>query len=115
MLTGKQTLHRGPAPGSRFSLQTPAGEQYRDRYWKEREFVTVDSFVRLASDAGVAPTTLAIAWVLANPVVTAPLLGASLPDQLDDCLAAVSYELDSVLKQKLDDLSAEYRRGDSAR
>ena len=115
MLTGKQTADRGPAPGSRFSLQTAAGEQYRERYWRERELATVAGFVRLAGEAGVAPTTLAIAWVLANPVVTAPLLGASRPEQLDDCLAAVSYELDAVLKQELDELSAEYRRGDSAR
>ena len=52
---------------------------------------------------------------LANPAITAPLLGASRPEQLDDTLAAASYRLDPALKDKLDALTAEYRRGDAPR
>jgi aryl-alcohol dehydrogenase-like predicted oxidoreductase len=115
MLTGKHKQESGPVPGSRFSLQTGAGEQYRDRYWKDRELATVDKFVGLAGEAGVSPVTLAVSWVLANPTITAPIIGASQPNQLDDSLAAASYKLDPGLKVKLDELTVNYRRGDSVR
>jgi aryl-alcohol dehydrogenase-like predicted oxidoreductase len=114
LLTGKHKRGAAPTPGTRFTLGT-AAERYQERYWNEREFTTVERFVSLAADAGVAPATLAIGWVLANPVITAPLVGASRPDQLDDSLAAVSYKLDPVLKQTLDELTVEYRKGDAVR
>ena len=114
LLTGK---HRGggvPTPGTRFTLGSAAG-RYQERYWNERAFATVEALERLAAEAGVSLTTLSVAWVLANPLVTAPLLGASRPEQLDDSLAAASYALDPALKQRLDVLTEEYRRGDAAR
>jgi 1-deoxyxylulose-5-phosphate synthase len=114
LLTGKHRPGSAPTPGTRFTLGTTA-ERYQDRYWNDRAFATVDALQRLASEAGVSLTTLAVAWTLANPAITAPLLGASRPEQLDDSLAAATYRLDPALKQKLDDLTAEYRRGDAAR
>jgi aryl-alcohol dehydrogenase (NADP+) len=56
-----------------------------------------------------------VAWVLANPIITAPIIGASRPEQLADSLKATEVKLDDNLKQKLDDITAEYRRGDSPR
>jgi aryl-alcohol dehydrogenase (NADP+) len=53
--------------------------------------------------------------VLANPVITAPIIGASRPEQLADTLKAVEVKLDDNLKYKLDEITAEYRRGDSLR
>jgi len=110
MLTGKHGTVATPTPGTRFTVGN-SSERYKQRYWNERMFETVDRFRHLAAEAGVSPTTLAIAWVLANPVVTAPLLGASRASQLDDTIAAAEYRLDSDLKQALDDLTDEYRFG----
>lgn len=115
LLSGKQKRSDDPLEGSRFALATSAGQQYRDRYWKDREFDTVETFNDLAAQAGVSPVTLAIAWVMANPVVTAPLIGASRLEQLDESLAAATYSLDASLKTRLDELTVEYRRGDSPR
>ena len=42
--------------------------------------------------------TLAVAWVLANPAITAPIIGASRPEQLDASLAAAEFTLDDDLK-----------------
>jgi len=113
LLTGKHK--RGAPPqGSRFTLGT-AAKNYTERYWKEREFETVDRFVALAAEAGVAPATLAVAWVLANPVVTAPIIGASRANQLAASVAALDYTLDATLKAKLDELSHEFRMGDAVR
>jgi aryl-alcohol dehydrogenase-like predicted oxidoreductase len=114
LLTGKHVAGAAPTSGTRFTLGA-AAERYQERYWNDRAFATVQSLQRLAAEAGVSLTTLSVAWTLAHPAITAPLLGASRPDQLDDSLAAVSYRLEPALKQKLDDLTLEYRRGDSAR
>ena len=59
--------------------------------------------------------TLSIAWILANTAITSGILGASRLEQLTDTLAAADYKLDGALKAKLDELSIEYRRGDSTR
>lgn len=113
MLTGKHK--RGAPPeGSRFTLGT-AAKNYTERYWKEREFEAVERFIGLAQEAGIAPATLALAWVLANPVITAPILGASRADQLAASVAALEVRLDSALKAKLDALSHEFRMGDAVR
>jgi aryl-alcohol dehydrogenase-like predicted oxidoreductase len=114
LLTGKHRPGSAPTPGTRFTLGA-AAERYQDRYWNERAFATVESLRRLAAEAGVSLTTLSVAWTLANPAITAPLLGASRPEQLDETLAAISYKLDPTLKQKLDDLTVDYRRGDAER
>jgi aryl-alcohol dehydrogenase-like predicted oxidoreductase len=58
---------------------------------------------------------MAVAWVLANPAITAPIIGASRPDQLDASLAAVDLTLDADLKQQLDELTHQYRMGDAPR
>jgi aryl-alcohol dehydrogenase-like predicted oxidoreductase len=114
LLTGKHKGNSAPPAGTRFTLGT-AGGRYQDRYWNERSFETVEALRGIAQQAGVSLTTLAMAWVLANPVITAPLLGASKPEQLDDTLAAVDYKLTPELKSKLDALTHEYRYGDSVR
>jgi aryl-alcohol dehydrogenase (NADP+) len=58
---------------------------------------------------------LALAWVLANPIITAPIIGASRPEQLADNFKALEIKLDTDLKDKLDHISAEYRLGDALR
>jgi aryl-alcohol dehydrogenase-like predicted oxidoreductase len=69
----------------------------------------------VAGGAGVSLVTLAVAWVLANPVITSPIIGASRPEQLDASLAAADYKLDPDLKARLDDLTRSYRMGDAPR
>jgi aryl-alcohol dehydrogenase (NADP+) len=114
LLTGKHSVTAPPAEGTRFTVGRSA-QMYSDRYWQEREWATVGEFVRLAREAGVEPATLAVAWVLANPAVTSPLIGASRPEQLAANVAAVEYRLDPDLKEALDRLTHEDRMGDAAR
>jgi len=114
MLSGKHSRAAAPTEGSRFTLGT-AGGMYQDRYWHDREFDTVEALGRLAQQAGVSLVTLSVAWVLANQAITAPIIGASRPGQLDDSLAAVEYDLHDDLKGRLDELTAEYRLGDAPR
>ena len=114
LLTGKHSRTAPPAEGTRFTLGTAAAN-YQNRYWHEREFDTVDDLLQLAEKAGTSLVTLSVAWVLANPAVTAPIIGASRPDQLDASLAAVDYDLSEDLKQQLDERTQQYRMGDDPR
>lgn len=114
MLSGKHVAGSGPTEGTRFTLGN-AAERYQDRYWNDRAFDTVESLRGLADQAGLPLPTLAVAWVLSNPVVTSPIIGASRPEQLDATLAAVDIELDTDLLASLDELTVEYRFGDAAR
>jgi 1-deoxyxylulose-5-phosphate synthase len=113
LLSGKHTRSE-PPPEGRFTLGT-AGGAYQDRYWHDREFDTVEEIRELAEQAGVNLVTLAVAWVMANPAITAPIIGASRPDQLADSLAAADFKLDDDLKRMLDERTRQYRLGDAPR
>jgi aryl-alcohol dehydrogenase (NADP+) len=114
LLSGKHSRTAPPPEGTRFTLGN-AARNYQDRYWHDREFDTVDAFRQLARQAGVNLVSLSVAWVLANQAVTAPIIGASRPGQLDASLAAAEFVLDDDLKARLDDLTHEYRMGDAPR
>ena len=112
-LSGK---HRpeSDATGTRFA-GGDQGARYRERYWQGRMFDTVETLRGIAADAGVSLATLAMQWVLANPVVTSPIVGASRPEQLADAVAAVATPIDSAVKARIDELTHEFRFGDAPR
>jgi aryl-alcohol dehydrogenase (NADP+) len=114
LLSGKHDRRAPPPDGSRFTLGH-AGQMYQNRYWHDREFDTVEQLVSLAKETGVSLVTLSVAWVLANRAITAPIIGASRPDQLDLSLEAAQYVLDDELKAHLDELTHDYRMGDAPR
>jgi aryl-alcohol dehydrogenase-like predicted oxidoreductase len=114
LLSGKHNHRATPPEGGRFTLGN-AGQMYQQRYWHDREFETVEALRALADQAGVSLVTLSVAWVLANKAITAPIIGASRPEQLDASLAAAAYTLDTDLKERLDDVTHDYRMGDAAR
>jgi aryl-alcohol dehydrogenase-like predicted oxidoreductase len=114
LLSGKHNREAGPEEGSRFTLGT-AAERYQDRYWHEGMFETVEQLRPIAQEAGMALPQMAVGWVMANPAITAPIIGASRPEQLDDTMKAAETPMDADLKKRLDDLTANYRKGDAAR
>jgi aryl-alcohol dehydrogenase (NADP+) len=114
LLSGKHSRSAPPAEGTRFTLGT-AARNYQNRYWHDREFDTVDELLQLAEKAGTSLVTLSVAWVMANPAITAPIIGASRPEQLDASLAAMEFVLDEDLRQQLDERTQQYRMGDDPR
>jgi aryl-alcohol dehydrogenase-like predicted oxidoreductase len=114
LLSGKHRRESGPLAGTRFTHPN-AGPTYQERYWHERELATVEALRPLAAEAGMSMVQMAVAWVLANPIVTSPIVGATRPEQLDDAVAAVDKGLDAGLKARLDELTQEYRWGDDIR
>ena len=62
-------------------------------YFTDSDFAVADRVVELAVRHGVKPTMIALAWVLAQPEVTAPIVGASKLAHLDDAAAALNVRL----------------------
>ena len=115
MLTGKHDRSAAPPEGSRFSLGN-AGPRYQERYWHDREFDSVDALRGLSNEAGMSMATMAMCWVLSNPAITAPIVGASRPDQLADSLAAAEKgPLPADLKARLDEMTHAWRAVDAER
>jgi 1-deoxyxylulose-5-phosphate synthase len=108
LLTGKHQREAGPTEGTRFTLGK-AAPVYQERYWRDQQFDVVDALRPLAAEAGMSLTTMAVGWVLANPTVTAPIIGASRPEQLTDVLAALESPLDGDLKRALDEATSHLR------
>ncbi|HEX4142651.1 MAG TPA: aldo/keto reductase [Pirellulales bacterium] len=60
---------------------------------EEADRQVVDRVGEIAAAAGVPRAQVALAWVLANPLVTAPIIGATKPHHLEDAVAALSVQL----------------------
>ncbi|HEV3264835.1 MAG TPA: aldo/keto reductase [Acidimicrobiales bacterium] len=114
LLSGKHNGSAPPLEGTRFTIGN-AGDMYQQRYWHDREFGTVAELRKVAEREGIPLVTLSVAWVLANPAVTAPIIGASRPEQLDASLAAAELAISAELKDELDEITRQYRLGDAAR
>ncbi len=112
ILSGKYRADMTPA-GRFVESNGFYGQLYRSRYWHQRQFNTIEQISAIARERHVSLPTLAVAWVLANPVITSVILGASRADQLNDTLAAANLVLDAEIKAKLDALTMEYRQGDA--
>ena len=54
---------------------------------------TVERVAGIASERGVSRAQVALAWLLSKPVITAPIVGASKPNHLEDAVAAVGLKL----------------------
>jgi len=62
-------------------------------YYRDSDFTVVDRVTEVATARGVKNAQVALAWMLAKPGVSAPIIGASKPYQLEDALAALDLRL----------------------
>jgi 1-deoxyxylulose-5-phosphate synthase len=109
MITGKHDPAKAPSEGTRFAYGGRIGDLYRDRYWHENIFKSVEELRGIAARARIALPTLAVAWVLSNPTITSPIIGASKPEQLESTLAAAETKLDAPLLEELDKATRQFR------
>ncbi|MGF1430443.1 aldo/keto reductase [Kitasatospora sp. LaBMicrA B282] len=73
------------------SASDPVGQ----RFFGEVDRPMVDAVERVAAQRGIPMARVALAWVLANPTVAAPVIGATAPAHLDDAAAALAVHLDA--------------------
>jgi aryl-alcohol dehydrogenase-like predicted oxidoreductase len=85
-LTGKYRRNEPAPPGSRMTVRPEPYEHFRD----DAVFDLLEDLERQAEQAGTTMAALAIAWLLANPQVTAVIVGPRRPAQLEPALAALT-------------------------
>jgi aryl-alcohol dehydrogenase-like predicted oxidoreductase len=100
LLTGKYGTGKRPQSGR--LVENP---RYADRYGLDTDFETADRFTALAHEVGVKPTTLAVAWAMSHPTVTAAIIGGRDLAQLEGSLAALDVEMTDELRQQVSALS----------
>jgi 1-deoxyxylulose-5-phosphate synthase len=109
LLTGKYRADQPPAADTRFGLHEFSSRMY----WHDAEFASVEQLSAIAEELGIELATLAIAWTLHQPAITAPIIGASKPEQLDASLAALDVKLPDDLLARMDAITQVHRRGDA--
>ena len=72
-------------------------------YYQDADFAIADRCVELAARRGVPPAQIALAWLLHRPGVTAPIVGATKLEQLDQAVAAVDLRLSAEEAQFLEE------------
>ena len=70
-------------------------DEFGRSLYQPHDRLIVEQVARIAADRGVARAQVALAWMLSKPVITAPIVGATKPDHLEDALAAVDLTLTS--------------------
>lgn len=104
LLTGK---HR---PGGEVTEGRFSNPRYRARYWNEEQFEAVEALSTIAEEAGTDLRDLALRWVLAQPVVTSVLVGASRFSQLEENLASLGRPpLDAEVMARCDEVWSSLR------
>jgi len=93
-LTGRHTRHSAPEPESRLAVAPEGAEEAAHRRTTERNHRLVDELRSIAGELGATIPQVAIAWLLHQPGVTAPIIGPRTLEQLHDVLPAAELALD---------------------
>ena len=75
--------------GGAFNMKLFTEENFR------RNLRVVEDLKGIAKNVGMKMANLALAWVLANPVLSVALVGARTPAEVEDNMAALDVEFDS--------------------
>lgn len=93
-------LARGFLAGNRHrqgggdTTRSKSDEQSKTYYYRDADFAIADKAGEIARRRGLKPAQVALAWLLAKPAVTAPVIGATRPEHLADLIAAAEITLD---------------------
>ncbi|MEO8033944.1 MAG: aldo/keto reductase, partial [Acidobacteriota bacterium] len=89
-LAGNRTREKGGE-----TARAKTDDYAQQMYFESSDFDIVDRVVEIARRRGLAPAQIALAWVLQKPGITAPIVGASKLEQLDQAIAASELVLDA--------------------
>ncbi|MER6463459.1 aldo/keto reductase [Streptomyces sp. NPDC001288] len=82
-----------------------ATDNFGSRLYHEGDRAIVEGVTRIAEERGVTRAQVALAWLLHQSTVTAPIIGASKPHHIDDAVAAVELALSD---KELEELQQPY-------
>jgi aryl-alcohol dehydrogenase-like predicted oxidoreductase len=112
VLTGKYLPGQPPPQGSRAT--SAEGSGFISGWLADDVLTAVQGLLPIAADLGLTPGQLAIAWVLANPNVSAAIVGASRPEQVDEAVKASGVTLGSDTLAAIDAVLAGVVQSDPA-
>lgn len=75
------------------TVRARTDEYSRNLYYRDADFDIVDRVIEVANERHAKPAQVALAWILSKPVVSAPIIGASKLEHLEDALAALQLKL----------------------
>jgi aryl-alcohol dehydrogenase-like predicted oxidoreductase len=101
-LTGRYRKGAEIPAGSRLANRPIADE--RQRRVHERRLDAVEELLKVAADAGISLTHMAMAFVLEHPAVTSAIIGPRTMEQLDDLLAGADVRLDADVLERIDEI-----------
>jgi len=102
-------LARGFLAGNRTREKTGStvrartDEFAREMYYQPDDFAVADRLQEVAREHGRKPTQIALAWILSRPGMTAPIIGASKMEHLDDAIAALDVKLSEADVKRLEE------------
>lgn len=99
-LTGKYRRDEEPPAGSRMTLRPEPYEHLQE----DRVFDALEAFEAQANERATSPAALAVAWLLANPHVTAVVIGPRRPEHLRPALDALDLQLSQPERAQLTEL-----------
>jgi len=106
LLSGKYKGRQGAVQGEG-RLKTHEGSDHPAfNKFSERNFTIADAVVGVAKELGRSPAQVALNWIARRPGIASTIIGASKLEQLDDNLAALSFEIPPVLAAHLEKASA---------
>lgn len=86
------------------TLRAQTDDYAHSMYYRESDFDVVARVVELAGRLGITPAQVSLAWLLHQPGVTAPIVGASKMRHLEEAVAAVSIQLSAEDRAYLEEL-----------
>jgi aryl-alcohol dehydrogenase-like predicted oxidoreductase len=90
--------------GSRSATMREESDTYgQDLYYAAADYAVAEQVVEVARDRGVAPAQIALAWLLHKPGVTAPIVGATKLEQLDQLIEAQAIRLSDDEMRRLEE------------
>ncbi|WP_028549152.1 aldo/keto reductase [Paenibacillus sp. UNC451MF] len=100
LLTGKYGKDRKPAQGRLVDQRN-----YTERYSESVYYDIAEKFTDYAMERDVHPASLAVAWVMSHPAITAPIIGARNIEQLEPSLAALDIAMTPEWREEISALS----------
>ena len=107
LLSGVYSPDEPPPAGTLWARRYPEEYDLRMRGATGKVLATLKRF---AGELGKTPAQLAVAWVVSHPEVTVAISGSDTIKQLDDTLGGVGWELDTAVREELDEVSRSFVR-----
>jgi 1-deoxyxylulose-5-phosphate synthase len=87
--------------GDRHTVRA-GSDPYAEELYDDADFDVVDAVIAVADERGLAPAQIALAWLLGKAAVSAPIVGATKPQHLEDAIASIDVTLSEAEVKRLE-------------